>query len=88
MLSKPCSAKKWKSNDFQDAYDVIDENAACAYNQMYRARRTTPSFPRTADVEMALFGLSMMVWPFRQDASPVRRCGFHTIWQSARASPS
>ena len=58
-------AKGWKSNDLRDAYDVIDENAACAYNQMYRARRATPSFPRTSDVEMALFGLSMRAWPFR-----------------------
>jgi hypothetical protein len=58
-------AKKWKANDLRDAYDVIDENAACAYNQMYRDRRATPSFPRTVDVEMGLFGLSMMAWPFR-----------------------
>lgn len=58
-------AKKWTSNDLRDAYDVIDENAACTYNQMYRDRRVTPLFPRTADVEMGLFGLSMMVWPFR-----------------------
>jgi hypothetical protein len=58
-------AKKWKANDLRDAYDVIDENAACAYNQMYRDRRAALNFPRTVDVEMALFGLSMMAWPFR-----------------------
>jgi hypothetical protein len=44
-------------------YGIIDENGACAYNQMYRAMRSTPNFPRTVDVEMALFGLSMMGWP-------------------------
>jgi hypothetical protein len=58
-------AKKWKADDLRDTYDVIDENGACAYNQMYRDRRATPSFLRTVDVEMALFGLSMMAWPFR-----------------------
>jgi hypothetical protein len=58
-------AKKEKADVLRFAYDMIDENAACAYNQMYRDRRATPSFPRTADVEMALFGLSMMAWPFR-----------------------
>lgn len=58
-------AKKWKANDLRDAYDVIDENAACAYNQMYRDMLKAPCFPRTVDVEMGLFGLSMMAWPFR-----------------------
>jgi hypothetical protein len=58
-------AKKEKADVLRFAYDMIDENAACAYNQMYRDRRATHCFPRTADVEMALFGLSMMAWPFR-----------------------
>lgn len=58
-------AKKETADDLRFAYDVINENAACEYNQMYRDKRATPSFPRTADVEMALFGLSMMAWPFR-----------------------
>lgn len=58
-------AKKEKADDLRFAYDMIDENAACEYNQMYRDKRATPFFPRTADVEMALFGLSMMAWPFR-----------------------
>jgi hypothetical protein len=56
-------AKTEKANDLRDTYEMIDENGACAYNQMYRDRQATPSFPRTVDVEMALFGLSMMVWP-------------------------
>lgn len=43
----------------------INEEWACAINQKYRDMRATSSFPRTVDVEMAIFGLSMMAWPFR-----------------------
>jgi hypothetical protein len=57
-------AKKHNAKDLREAYDLIDENGACAVNQMYRDRRASPSFPRTVDVEMALFGLSMIAWPF------------------------
>lgn len=57
-------AKRENPNDLRNAYDLIDENGACAYNLMYRDRRASPSFPRAADVDMALFGLSMMAWPF------------------------
>jgi len=56
-------AKKHDAQDLREAYDLIDEDGACAYNQMYRDRRATPSFPRTVDVEMAIFGLSLMAWP-------------------------
>ncbi len=58
-------AKKWKADDLRETYRHINEDWACEINRKYRERRTTPSFPRTADVEMAVFGLSMMVWPFR-----------------------
>jgi hypothetical protein len=56
-------AKKHDAKDLREAYDLIDENGACAYNQMYRDRRASPSFARTVDVEMAIFGLSLMAWP-------------------------
>ena len=56
-------AKRQKANDLRNTYEVIDEHGACAYNQMYRDRRSNPFFPRTVDVEMALFGLSLLVWP-------------------------
>jgi hypothetical protein len=56
-------AKKHNARDLREAYDLIDENGACAVNQMYRDRQATPSFPRTVDVEMAIFGLSLMAWP-------------------------
>jgi hypothetical protein len=57
--------KEQNSNDLRDTYNLIDENGACAYNRVYRDMQPSSCFPRTVDVEMALFGLSMMVWPFR-----------------------
>ncbi|MFZ0823453.1 MAG: hypothetical protein WAM87_07330 [Terriglobales bacterium] len=57
-------SKKHHAKDLKKTYELIDENGACAYNQMYRDRRAVPSFARTVDVEMAVFGLSMMAWPF------------------------
>lgn len=59
-------AKKYRAVDLRETYEITDENGACAYNQMYRDRRTTPSFPRAVDVEMALFGLSLKIWPMRE----------------------
>jgi hypothetical protein len=57
-------SKKQNARDLREAYDLIDEKGACAVNQMYRDRQSIPSFPRTVDVEMAVFGLSMKAWPF------------------------
>ena len=56
-------AKKENAGNLRRHYDVIDEHGACAVNQMYRDRRRSPSFTRTVDVEMAVFGLSLMAWP-------------------------
>lgn len=58
-------AKKWRADDLRETYKGINEDWACAINQKYRDMRATSSFPRTVDVEMAVFGLSMMAWPFR-----------------------
>lgn len=55
-------ARKQNAGDLRKTFDIIDERGACAINQMYRDRRTS-SFLRTADVEMAIFGLSLMAWP-------------------------
>jgi hypothetical protein len=58
-------ARRWNADDLRkNVYEMIDEKAACEYNQMYRNMRTPSSLPRTVDVEMALFGLSMKAWPF------------------------
>lgn len=57
-------AKKEKAAELRKHYELIDENGACAVNQMYRDRKSAPFFPRAVDVEMAVFGLSMMAWPF------------------------
>ena len=58
-------AKKWRADDLRETYKGINEDWACEINQKYRDMRAAPSFPRTVDVEMAIFGLSMMAWPFR-----------------------
>jgi hypothetical protein len=58
-------ARPWKADDLRkNVYEMIDEKAACEYNQMYRSMRTPSALPRTVDIEMALFGLSMKAWPF------------------------
>lgn len=56
-------AKKENAANLRRVFDIIDENGACAVNQMYRNKRANPSFPRTVDVEMAVFGLSLLAWP-------------------------
>jgi hypothetical protein len=56
-------AKKENADDLRETFQMINEDGACAYNQMYRYKRPTPFFSRTADVEMAVFGLSLMAWP-------------------------
>ncbi|MDH7500026.1 MAG: hypothetical protein QHH30_06525 [candidate division NC10 bacterium] len=42
--------------------DHINEDWACEINRRYRAMRS-PELPRAADVEMALFGFSLLAWP-------------------------
>jgi hypothetical protein len=61
-------AKKQNPQVLRNTYDLIDEHGACAYNQMYRDRKVTPHLPRAADVEMAIFGLSIRAWPFPKSA--------------------
>lgn len=48
--------------DLQKDLDHINEDWACEINQKYKEMRTL-ELPRAADVEMALFGLSMVAWP-------------------------
>lgn len=60
-------AEKYRSEELRDVYkDNIDEDAACAYNQMYRGLQTGSSLLRTADAEMGVFGLSLMAWPIQK----------------------
>jgi hypothetical protein len=56
-------AKKENAAELRKHYDIVDENGACAVNQMYRDRQQAPSFRRAVDVEMAVFGLSLIAWP-------------------------
>ena len=60
-------AKKENPAELRRIYDIVDEDGACQVNQEYRAMQTG-SFSRAVDAEMAIFGLSVMAWPFRADA--------------------
>jgi hypothetical protein len=55
-------AKEENSRKLKRDLDHINEDWACDITQKYRAMRTS-DLPRAADVEMALFGLSMIAWP-------------------------
>lgn len=56
-------ARKEKAQGLRNALDLVDEKWAWKVNREYRIRRAPGSLPRTADVEMAIFGLSLMAWP-------------------------
>jgi hypothetical protein len=56
-------AKREKADELRKLFDIIDEEQACSTNQKYRDRRTAPPLSRTADIEMAIFGLSLIAWP-------------------------
>jgi hypothetical protein len=57
-------ARKEKPSELRGALDLVDERGACEVNREYRAMRASAPLLRTVDVEMAIFGLSVMAWPF------------------------
>jgi len=61
-------AKKEKPAELRNALDIVDEQGACEVNEIYRSMRTIPHLSRTVDVEMAIFGLSLMAWPIPKSA--------------------
>jgi hypothetical protein len=64
-------AKKEKAADLRSLFSIVNEEAACEVNREYRAKRAAEPFSRTVDVEMAIFGLSVMAWPFpRSSVAP------------------
>lgn len=59
-------AKERQANDFRDAFSLIDERGATEYNKDYRkisSQQTDESLQRAADIDMAIFGLSLLAWP-------------------------
>lgn len=57
-------AKRNKAADLREAFDMMDERTACDINLEYRQiSRREAGVPRAADVDMALFGLSLKAWP-------------------------
>lgn len=57
-------ARKVLGSEFQSIYDLIDENAAYEIVEDYRviSSQNRELLPRAADVDMALFGLSLIAW--------------------------
>jgi len=58
-------AKCSNANDYRGDFNIIDERGAIAYNKRYRdiSDQYSSILPRAADVDMAVFGLSLLVWP-------------------------
>jgi hypothetical protein len=58
-------AKTRKASDLRNVFDLLNEEAACQMNREYReiSQRYPEVLPRAADVDMALFGLSLLAWP-------------------------
>jgi len=55
-------AKKFNIRTIASDFDVIDEKIALGIVQEYRSMRGQ-ELPRTADVELALYGASFLAWP-------------------------
>ena len=66
------AAKSFNAKELRDTFSIIDETRAIAINKKYRNLRC-PEMPRTADVDMALFGLSLKAWPINNERSIVVR---------------
>jgi hypothetical protein len=60
-------AKNLRAQDLRDCYDLINDQVACEVNSQYReiSQRHPETLCRAADVDMALFGLSLQVWPMK-----------------------
>jgi hypothetical protein len=60
-------AKLRRAKDFRADFDIINEVGASEYNNQYReiSKQRISSLPRAADVDMAVFGLSLLAWPMR-----------------------
>jgi len=55
------SARRELASDMRELYDLVNEDAVCGEVLAYRQMRTAKPLSRAADIEMALFGLSMKV---------------------------
>ncbi|CAN7460578.1 hypothetical protein [Paraburkholderia hospita] len=60
-------AKNLRAQDLREYYDLINEQVACELNAQYRviSQRHPEMLCRAANVDMALFGLSLHVWPMK-----------------------
>ena len=56
-------ARSRKPKNLRSKHEIMNEAMVCEVNRKYRAKRTAPPLARAADVDMAIFGLSVVAWP-------------------------
>ncbi len=57
-------AKRFPIAALKEDYNLIGYIDTCAFNKTYRdISASTPNLPQAADVDMAIFGLSLLIWP-------------------------
>ena len=58
-------AKLQPAKEFREVFNIINETAAIEYINQYReiSNQYLTTLPRAADVDMAVFGLSLFAWP-------------------------
>lgn len=57
-------ARRIRANEMRQVYDLMNEYVASEINKQYRviSSRNPTTMSRAADVDMAIFGLSLMAW--------------------------
>jgi hypothetical protein len=60
-------AKRDNAAVLRSLLDIVDENAACEVMQKCRMMRSAARLARAADIDMALFGLSLMALPMSRE---------------------
>jgi len=60
-------AEHWCAEECRETFAIINEQDAIDYNKQYRdiSKQHGLELPRAADVDMAIFGLSLVAWPMR-----------------------
>ena len=56
-------AGRSRAQDMRKLFDIVDGQVVCGEVKAYRQMRAESPLSRAADIDMALFGLSLTVWP-------------------------
>lgn len=55
-------AKKHRAQEYRKLFNIMNEEVACGYEEEYR-RLISSRLPRAADVDLALWAMSLKAWP-------------------------